>query len=225
VKKQYFFIVGVWMMDEDKVEFNSRNNSEFLKRKSKFKIAIAGCGGLGSNIAQMLVRSGIDKLKIIDFDTVCISNLNRQFYFVDDLGKLKTDALECNLKRIGLTLDVEKRALKVTRNNFKELFIDVDILIEAFDNVESKKMMLDGFLNLNEVDKYLICASGMAGIGSSNNIVSKQMGNNVYICGDFKTVPTEKNGIMAPRVMLTAAHQANIVLRIIARAEFVKNEE
>jgi sulfur carrier protein ThiS adenylyltransferase len=212
-------------MKEYKQEFNARNNSEIIKNIDSYKIAIAGCGGLGSNIAQMLVRSGIERLKVVDFDKVCISNLNRQFYFTEDLEKLKTEALEKNLKKINPSVQTEKYSVRVTENNFDVLFREVDILIEAFDNVESKKMIFDLFVSLNDKTKYLICASGMAGLGRGNDITSKRLGENIYICGDFKTEPTEKNGIMAPRVMLTAAHQANIVLRIIAGLEFANNKK
>ena len=197
-------------------EFNSRNSKKVLINADNFNTVIVGCGGLGSNIAQMLVRSGISKLKIIDFDIVNESNLNRQFFFLKDLGKNKTDALDENLKMINPSVVLTKVNAKVTAENFKETVGNFDILIEACDSVESKKILLECFLKDNLSGRYFVCGSGMAGIEDSNMISTKKLGDNIFICGDGITGFSKEIGIMSPRVLITAGHQANTVLRIIA---------
>jgi sulfur carrier protein ThiS adenylyltransferase len=68
-------------------------DAEVRKRLIEFRIGIAGCGGLGSNCAVALSRVGIGRLILVDFDVVELSNLNRQYYFRDQIGLLKTEAL------------------------------------------------------------------------------------------------------------------------------------
>ena len=177
-------------------------------------VGIAGCGGLGSNIAHMLTRSGIGKLILADFDTVVMSNLNRQFFFIDDLGKNKVDALEQNLKKINPYIQIEKNNTKITSENLFNIFQDTLIIVEAFDQVSQKTMILDSFLEKNDKNRFLVSASGMGGIESSNLIRTTKFGKNVYLCGDFFN--DSSLGLMASRVSIVAAHQANMVLRIIA---------
>ncbi len=201
--------------DEFYRELMSRNYKPLDKILSKTTVGIAGCGGLGSNIAHMLTRSGIGKLIIADFDTVVMSNLNRQFFFVEDLGKNKVNALEKNLKKVNPYIQIEKHNTKITSDNLFNIFQDTSIIVEAFDQVSQKAMILDSFLERDEKDKFLISASGMGGIESSNLIQTKKFGNNVYLCGDFSN--DFSLGLMASRVNIVAAHQANMVLRIIAK--------
>lgn len=195
-------------------ELMSRNYKPLDKVLSNTAVGIAGCGGLGSNIAHMLTRSGIGKLVIADFDTVVTSNLNRQFFFVDDLGRNKVDALEENLKKINPYIQVEKYNTKITSDNLFNIFKNTSIIAEAFDQVSQKTMILNSFLERKEKGQFLVLASGMGGIESSNLIKTKKFGNNVYLCGDFSH--DFSLGLMAARVNIVAAHQANTVLRIIA---------
>ncbi|MCF7792209.1 MAG: sulfur carrier protein ThiS adenylyltransferase ThiF [Victivallales bacterium] len=196
-------------------QFNKKNSNIVLNNLHKFKIAIAGCGGLGSNIAQMLVRAGMKELTVIDFDKVCESNLNRQFYFIKDIGLYKVDALENNLRMINPAVEIEKHYKKINTRNYEALLGGYNIQIEAFDNIESKKIMLESFLNIENKEKKLICASGMAGTGDENKIKTRKLAENIIICGDGESDILTEKCIMAPRVILTAAHQANTVLRII----------
>ena len=195
-------------------ELMSRNYKPLDKVLPNTAVGIAGCGGLGSNIAHMLTRSGIGKLVIADFDTVVMSNLNRQFFFVDDLGKNKVDALEKNLKKINPYILIEKHKTKITGHNLFEIFQDTSIIVEAFDQVSQKNMILNSFLEKDRKNSYLISASGMGGLESSNLVKTKKFGNNVYLCGDFSN--DSSLGLMASRVNIAAAHEANMVLRIIA---------
>jgi len=106
---------------------------EKLKRKT---VGIAGAGGLGSNCAVALARVGIGKLIIADFDVVSLSNLNRQYYFYDQIGKKKTTSLKENILRINPSCNVVAYDVFVDKTNISELFHECDIIVEAFDKAE-----------------------------------------------------------------------------------------
>jgi sulfur carrier protein ThiS adenylyltransferase len=204
----------------DKEQFlkglTEKNETSVTGKLRKAIVGISGCGGLGSNVAAALVRVGVKKLIIVDFDEVVLSNLNRQFFFVDDIGKRKVDALYDNLKRINPFVEIEKKHLKINKDNLFELFKEADVIVEAFDEAAEKAMIIDTFLGNNEFRrKYLVCASGIAGFESSNTIQTKKFGERVFIAGDFCSQSCEK-GVMANRVLIGAAHEANMVVRIIA---------
>ena len=181
-------------------------------------VAIAGLGGLGSNVACALARIGVGHLHLIDFDVVDISNLNRQQYFIEHLGMKKTDAMQSLLKKINPYLDIRTDCVKVTKDNLTELFTDDSIICEAFDDPLAKAMLVNGILQLFP-EKKLVSASGMAGFGSSNTILTKHPMKNFYLCGDDVSEPTYGNGLMAPRVAICAAHEANMITRLILGEE------
>lgn len=181
---------------------------------SKAKVAIAGLGGLGSNIAIMLARSGVGYLKLIDFDIVEPTNLNRQSYTIKDLGKPKTEALKEYIQKINPYILVEVVSVKMDENNTTALIENCDIVCEAFDNAKNKAMLVN---LISEVypQKYIVAASGMAGTFDSNLIKTKKLGDRLYICGDFHNGAKKGTGLMSPRVSICAGHQANKVLQII----------
>lgn len=133
---------------------------EQLEKIQKVKIGVAGTGGLGSNCAFNLVRSGFKKFKIVDFDIVEPSNLNRQFFFLDQINMPKVEALKDNLKRINPDVEIETVYKKITPENVKDMFSDCDVVVEAFDKVKYKKIIVENFLMS---DKLLVCVSGVAG--------------------------------------------------------------
>lgn len=181
-------------------------------------IGIAGAGGLGSNVASSLVRSGFKKFIIVDYDKVEASNLNRQFFFLKDIGRYKVDALLENLNLISDDLLIEIHKEKISKNNINTLFSKVDILIEALDNPKDKAILVNTFLKDN--NKTVIAASGIAGYSSSNNIKTKKINNNFYLVGDNKSCKdTINNNFLAPRVLIAANHQANIVLQLVNNKE------
>lgn len=207
-------------MFSDKEQFlkglTEKNEPSVTDKLRKAVIGIAGCGGLGSNVAVALVRIGIKKLILVDFDEVVLSNLNRQFFFTEDIGRLKVDALCDNLKKINPFVEIEKKHQKIIKENLFELFKEADVLVEAFDEVADKSMIIDTFLREDGFrEKYLVCASGMAGFDSSNTIQTKKFADRVFIAGDFCSESCEK-GVMANRVLIAAAHEANMIVRIIA---------
>jgi len=193
----------------------ARHGPDLFARFSSATVAICGLGGLGSNIAVALARAGIGKLLLIDFDRVDIANLHRQQYKANQIGLYKTDALAENLSEITPYTEVEKVTAKITEENFAALLKDADIVCEAFDNAESKAMLVNGVLE-QLPDCYLVAASGMAGMDTPNTIQTRNIMKRFYLCGDEVSDVANTIGLVAPRVMLCAAHQAHTVLRILA---------
>lgn len=193
----------------------ARHGQELHDRFSSATAAICGLGGLGSNIAIALARAGIGRLILVDFDRVDITNLHRQQYKAEQIGKYKTEALAANLLEISPYTEVKGVTEKVTADNFLELLEGADIVCEAFDNAEAKAMLVNGVLQ-KLPECYLVAASGMAGMGSPNRIETRRITDRFYLCGDGVSDVEETMGLVAPRVMLCAAHQAQTVLRILA---------
>lgn len=177
-------------------------------------IGIAGLGGLGSNIAMLLVRSGVGRLVIADSDTVELSNIHRQNYPLDSVGMKKTVATAKEIKRINPWCRVEQHNVKITKDNVS-IFSDCDVVCEAFDDAEQKIMLIE---SLSAMNKKIVSGNGMAGIQSANSIVTKKVGNDIYLCGDGIT-DVEGNSLMPSRVTVCAAHQANAAIRIILGLE------
>jgi len=189
---------------------------EEIKEKLKsYSVGIAGAGGLGSNCAVALARAGIGKLVIADFDIVSESNLNRQYFFRDQLGVKKVVALKENINRINPTVQVEIRDIKLNESTIVSVFKDCDILVEAFDLAEMKKMLIETCIT--ELPKTpLVVGLGMAGYGDSNSIKVRK-NSNIYICGDEKTEISDQYPPLAPRVGIVANMQANTVLEILLK--------
>jgi sulfur carrier protein ThiS adenylyltransferase len=181
-------------------------------------VGIAGLGGLGSAIAVALARIGVGRLVLVDFDVVEPSNLNRQQYFVDQLGLSKAEALTANLKRINPYVTYEAHRLRVTPDNIPSLFGEVAVLVEAFDRADQKAMLLQSWVG-GFPGKPLVAASGLAGYGSGETIGVKKMGKQIYVVGDLTTGAEPGCGLMAPRVGIAAHMQANVVLRLLLGEE------
>ncbi len=193
----------------------ARHGKELQRRFSSATVAVCGLGGLGSNIAIALARAGIGKLVLIDFDKVDITNLHRQQYKASQIGRYKTDALAENLLEIAPYADIKTITARLSEDNFTTLLSDADIVCEAFDSPEAKAMLVNGVLE-RLTDCYLVAASGMAGLDTPNTIKTRKIVKRFYLCGDGVSDVTDTIGLVAPRVMLCAAHQAQTVLRILA---------
>ena len=193
----------------------ARHGLDLHKQFSSATVAICGLGGLGSNIAIALARAGIGKLILIDFDRVDITNLHRQQYKANQIGLYKADALVENLLEIAPYMELQTVTAKITEENFTALLKDADIVCEAFDNAEAKAMLVNGVLE-QLPDCYLVAASGMAGMDTPNTIKTRKIMKRFYLCGDEVSDVANTIGLVAPRVMLCAAHQAHTVLRILA---------
>lgn len=189
---------------------NFEKIKSILKKKN---VGIAGCGGLGSNCAVALARVGIGKLIICDFDIIVESNLNRQYFFYDQLGFKKALALKENISRINPEVIVDAYDIKLDHKNTIELFADCDVIVEAFDSADMKKMIIETVLG-KMPGKPLVSGIGLSGWGNSNTIQMKQT-SNLYVCGDGTSEATEENPPLAPRVGIAANMQANTVLEIL----------
>ncbi|MDY0189543.1 MAG: sulfur carrier protein ThiS adenylyltransferase ThiF [Desulfuromonas sp.] len=177
-------------------------------------VGIAGAGGLGSAIASALTRVGIGKIIIADFDVVEPSNLNRQQYFIDQIGLPKVEALHENLRRINPFITICPKNLYLTRSNIPEIFAGVDVMVEAFDSAENKAMLAQLWLQ-QFPHTPLVAASGMAGYASNNIIRTQHRLKNMYLCGDGISEVQDIYSLMAPRVGIVAHHQANCVIQLL----------
>ena len=192
-----------------------RHGKELHRAFSTATVAVCGLGGLGSNIAIALARAGVGRLILIDFDRVDITNLHRQQYKADQIGMYKTEALAENLKEIAPYISLEVYTERITEENAITLLKDADVVCEAFDDAECKAMLTN--TTLSEMpDKYLVAASGMAGLYDANSIKTRKVTSKFYLCGDEKSDVADGIGLVSSRVMICAAHQAHTVLRILA---------
>ena len=194
---------------------NERHGTELQKKFDAATIAVCGLGGLGSNIAISLARAGIGRLILIDFDRVDITNLHRQQYRADQIGIYKTEALSEILKGIAPYIEIETHTVRLTEENSAELLKDADIVCEAFDSPDAKAMLVDVVLE-RLPGVYIVAGSGMAGMATPNSIVTRRLTERFYLSGDGVSDVNDDIGLVAPRVMLCAAHQAHTALRILA---------
>jgi len=186
-------------------------HKEMEKIKS-VRIGIAGAGGLGSNCAHFLVRCGFRNFILVDDDTVDGSNLNRQFFFEDQVGKPKVFMLKENLLRIDPDLEIESVFKSIDRMNVAEMFNDADVIVEAFDKVEFKTMIVEAYMNSGKI---LVAASGIGGWGHPDSIRVKQVKPDFFMVGDFITDISETDPPLAPKVVMVAAKQADVVLQMV----------
>ena len=194
---------------------NIRHGEELQNKISAARVAVCGLGGLGSNIAIALARAGVGHLHLIDFDRVDLTNLNRQQYAVGQLGQYKTDALRETLSLVSPYCDVTCDTVRVTEENLPDLLRNEGYICEAFDRAEAKAMLVSGVLE-HFPEKYLVAASGLAGLGSANTIQTRRVSQRFYLCGDGTSDSSVGLGLVASRVLVCAAHEANMILRLIA---------
>ena len=198
--------------------FDARFPEEMQTKLHNARVAVAGLGGLGSNIAVMLARSGVGELLLVDFDTVDVTNLNRQMYLIPQLGKPKAEALPEILYQINPYLTYRSVCIKVTPDNVKELFSEYPIVCEAFDKPDQKAMLVRELL-MQCPETTVVSGNGMAGYADANEIRTCQVMKRLYVCGDQSTDVGNGIGLIAPRVAVCAAHEANKVLQLIMQIE------
>lgn len=188
----------------------------------KCTIGIAGCGGLGSTCAINLARAGVGKLIIADFDIVTRENLERQYFFVDQIGKLKVHALRDNILRVDPTIIVKAFDLKLCSSDVIELFSGCDVIVEAFDKAEMKHMIIETTQNLMP-GKILVAGIGLAGWGKTD-LLAVQRSGTLIVCGDQVSEIDDNNPLMAPRVGIVSNMEANEVLEVLM-SKFEDNNE
>ena len=192
-----------------------RHGEDIQRYFESATVAICGLGGLGSNIAVALARAGVGKLVLVDFDKVDITNLHRQQYKADQIGRYKTEALAENLKEIAPYTELALHTVRVNDENAVNLLQNADIICEAFDDAECKAQLVNTVLE-KMPHKYIVAASGMAGFSSANTIKTRKITSKFYLCGDEVSDAKDGVGLVSSRVMICAAHQAHMVLRILA---------
>ena len=195
-----------------------RHTKALQEKLSEASVAVCGLGGLGSHIAFALARCGIGRLHLIDFDRVDLTNLNRQQYGVSQLGLPKPEALKREILEFAPYLDIRTDFIRLTEENIPSVLAEEKYICEAFDRADQKAMLTNCVLE-HLPDTYLVGASGMAGFGGSNEIKTRRITARYYLCGDGVSEISEEMGLMAPRVMLCAAHQANQIIELISNAK------
>jgi sulfur carrier protein ThiS adenylyltransferase len=180
----------------------------------KARVAVAGCGGLGSAVAIALARTGVGALRLIDFDMVEPSNLNRQQFFIDQLGMLKTRALAENLARINPYVLVETRNERLTRETMAGAMEGCDVVCECFDDPAAKRDLTLA-MRAERPETPLVTVSGIAGYGPAGRIGVRRVLGKVWLVGDRETAAAAGCGLLAPRVAVAAGMQANLALRLL----------
>jgi sulfur carrier protein ThiS adenylyltransferase len=188
-----------------------------ILQKEKLKkavVGIAGLGGLGSTVAHALARTNIGRLVIADFDMIEQDNLNRQQYFTEQIGTAKVDATLENLKRINPDIEIQPYKIKLTPENIPEIFADTHVIVECFDRADQKQMIVETVLN-KMPNTVIVAASGLAGFGNSNTILTKRLSKRLILVGDDQSDVEVVGSLTAGRVWIAAAHQANAVVEVL----------
>lgn len=186
---------------------------EYRRRLAGRRVGIAGAGGLGSNCAVALARAGVGTLVVADFDRVSSDNLDRQAYYLDQVGMLKVEALAQNIARIDPAVCVEAHALRLGATSLASLFSGCDVVVEAFDAAEAKIMFIESLLAALP-GRPLVCASGIAGFGRPETLRVRRSGS-LSLVGDFESEVGPEFPPMAPRVAVVAAMEADLVLEVL----------
>ena len=188
--------------------------SEIKSHLSKFRVGIAGAGGLGSNCAVALARSGVGTLVLADFDTIEASNLNRQYFFTDQIGQMKTLALMESIRRINPEVCVIPNQVMLDRNNIPDIFSGCNVIVEAFDKSAMKEMLIET-VQIMMKGTPIIVGSGLAGWGECETIKFRKVDETMYVCGDESSEISDTMPPMAPRVGIVANMQANVVIELL----------
>lgn len=192
-----------------------RHGKEMRQKLSAASVAVCGLGGLGSNAAILLARAGVGNLHIIDFDSVDCGNLNRQQYFLGQVGMPKPEALAETLRDINPYCNIRQETARLTEANIPYILRNDSIICEALDDAEQKAALVNCVLE-KLPQAYLIAASGMAGLNSANDITTRKITDHFYLCGDECSDISDENALFSTRAALCAAHEAHKILQIIA---------
>jgi sulfur carrier protein ThiS adenylyltransferase len=204
-------------VNELQKEFFKKRDLAVLDVLSRSVVGVAGAGGLGSNAAAALARAGVGRLIIADFDRLEAPDLNRQYYFVDQVGRPKVEALAENLRRMNPFSRYDVHAVRVTPSNVGALFGEADLLIEAFDGADQKQMLIENWLRLFP-ERPIIVGSGLAGYGGNNALRERELGR-LYVIGDEESECDACSAPMGPRVAAVAAMQANLAVELLVLAK------
>ncbi|GAB79119.1 sulfur carrier protein ThiS adenylyltransferase [Austwickia chelonae] len=204
--------------EEVRAALAGRMGSHHVALLSEARVGVAGLGGLGSQIALALARTGVGNLHLVDHDVVDLANLNRQAYDLADLGLPKTTALAERIARVNPYLKVTTQDIRVTADDAVQVFTGCTIVCEAFDDPAAKAMLTESLL-VEDPHMVVVGASGMAGHDRTDTVVTRQVGRRWWVCGDGVSDIGTGAPMVAPRVMACAGAQAMVVVRIILGLE------
>ena len=200
--------------DEMEAVLVARHSPGVHQRMKEASVGIAGLGGLGSAVSIALARMGVGELVLVDYDVVEPSNLNRQCYFIDQIGMTKIEAMSGILEDINPFVKIITHRIELDSSNIPQIFGNVDVVVECFDRAEDKAMIME-VVGETLPDTFLVGASGLAGYGDSNRIQTWKVGDRIFIVGDLEKSAGPGFGLMAPRVGIAASHQANLVVALL----------
>ncbi len=184
-----------------------------IKAIASVSIGIGGAGGLGSNLAITLTRSGFQNIEILDADTIEPSNLNRQYYLPKDVGCLKVDILKKRCQEINPDINMKIHPVRWDLSNASEFFTHCQVVVEAFDEPENKRNFVEFYQSRNE---FIVSGNGMAGFKNNNPLTIRRMRNITFV-GDQTTRASKKTPPLAPRVTACASLTAQVILEIALR--------
>lgn len=147
------------MINEIFKRFTDMLSTEQVEKLFSARVIIFGVGGVGGALAHMLVRAGIQQIDIVDFDKIDITNLNRQLVSnINNVGKLKVEELEKQLKEINPDLKINAFPLKLDGNTISLFdFKSYDYCVDCVDDVNAKKLLIK---NVKMAGTSLLCAMG-----------------------------------------------------------------
>ena len=182
-------------------------------------ISIIGCGGLGTTAAQYLTMSGIGSILLVDDDSVCLSNLNRQTLFSEsDLGKNKAEVLKKNLKKINPESKLISLPKKINKRNISKFLEKYRIILDCSDNFETrylvnqyafqkKKILVSCALQNFDIQVYTFSSWNNDDNPCYECIFPKNSSSNSRSCDEL--------GIIATVAGMGGLFQANAVINII----------
>jgi len=185
----------------------------------KAVIGVAGLGGLGSNVAVAMTRMGPGRLVLADFDVVEEPNLNRQQYFLDQVGRHKVDACIENLRRIRPDVELVGHKVRLTAQNIPQVFAGCRVVAECFDRSDQKQMLVETVLT-RMPEAVVVSVSGLAGYGRSNEIVTRRISRRHILVGDCVSGIGPGVPLTSARVGVAAYHQANAILEVLLDGTF-----
>lgn len=200
--------------DELEALLVARHGPGVHEKVRRARVGIAGCGGLGSTVAIALARTGVGALALVDFDVVEPSNLNRQQFFLDQLGHRKVDALAATLARINPYVALERHPIRLCEADVPRLFATADVVAECFDDPAAKAELAMA-MRRHLPRTPLVAVSGIAGHGPASAIRPRRVLGRSFLVGDGETAAQPGRGLLAPRVTVAAGHQASVVLRLL----------
>lgn len=182
-------------------------------------VLIIGAGALGTVVAMYLAASGVGHIGICDFDTIDISNLQRQLSFTEnDLGKKKVEILADKLREINSEIRIDTYPELLRKDKANTIFADYDVIVEGSDNPNTKYMVTDIAKNLSKP-----CIFG--GVAQfAGQVMTILPGGTTYrdlfpeAAGDGEFMPCSVGGVLGPVPGIVGSIQATEVIKVITLA-------